>query len=1058
MKSYLSLIIFIFVVIVAVANAADGMYLEVMTDEATIKFKEEEFDASGGILFKYDDIKIKAFKIKKVKDKNVVIAQNKVIFQQGDKTVECDEIEVNLDTKEAIIKDGGTMMDKIYYGGEMFDAKFPDIAVVRNAYFSTCNLEDPHYHFEAKKIEFYPGRKIVAYNTFLYIGNIKTIWLPMYVSSVKSDGQRATLFPKFGSSEEEGNYVIWGLEYELNKKYLKGFSDLEWSAKKGFIINQWSNDYEISENNNGNLSLKKYLIPKNGADKEYDFVWTHKIKTKADSQEKDEPWKLSDIKKPSLAYTKFKKMFKEGNWDLFYENQTTNLLKDSDGNPIENSGKNKLKKYEVKGTQKIGEDLSVSANVLWSDSEVLKNIINNEDSNQNGTDNDILKSQTDNEIYKKFNITKDNKDYKIAVDYDKTTDLDPGWQNDDYSYKDNQKLELQLKRYKIRFNYSDSDRDVFKTKAGNSYKKIIDYDYKKDYTYTLELGDYNIFDTKFFYGLNYKRVEKDYLKRKYINEQLDVDYDKYVYGVDYVKDEDESINTKYTEYGARFGNSEVPLWLAGKMNLAYKYNRADFDTGEALDKHIIKSAVTTDVFDNTNNEAGKFDLVIKNEIPSSYSFAKTANGIRPSESNFPDKTLEIGDLLTFNLGNTNNSYKINFTRSDLDDTNIKSGDGMSHALRFGVDKDSLELSFNNNNTYFTDESKKSENVSGKIEYRGNNKIYSYSRTESRYYDEKTGDTTSNNIKDSYNYTKGKLTLTYNRTKYNTGTVSNLIYTEVTKTITDEYLARYEKQKEYIKSVLETRYSQGYDYFNSKKADGVLSFTFEYDDKSYQKEQKKEEEVKKGVAVNNTLVLTEEELIKAQEIFSQNKNKDKFDLKGIGQEKKVQELDKSKNYQLSISTTIDRDYADKNGISFLDSKAFKKLDGKFRYKYSTLIDWDGGITLAKSVGGGTLSDKKYNTGIQLQIGPDTEYKWWVGYKINYTEKENGTDLSRITAEKYFIKKQLHCTMLEINYERNWLDSKSKFENKFGLVFSIVAFPEKGIGIKYEDGMPGFEAGM
>jgi lipopolysaccharide assembly outer membrane protein LptD (OstA) len=167
MKSYLSLIIFIFVVIVAVANAADGMYLEVMTDEATIKFKEEEFDASGGILFKYDDIKIKAFKIKKVKDKNVVIAKNKVIFQQGDKTVECDEIEVNLDTKEAIIKDGGTMMDKIYYGGEMFDAKFPDIAVVRNAYFSTCNLEDPHYHFEAKKIEFYPGRKIVAYNTFI---------------------------------------------------------------------------------------------------------------------------------------------------------------------------------------------------------------------------------------------------------------------------------------------------------------------------------------------------------------------------------------------------------------------------------------------------------------------------------------------------------------------------------------------------------------------------------------------------------------------------------------------------------------------------------------------------------------------------------------------------------------------------------------------------------------------------------------------------------------------------------------------------------------------------
>lgn len=89
-------------------------------------------------------------------------------------------------------------------------------------------------------------------------------------------------------------------------------------------------------------------------------------------------------------------------------------------------------------------------------------------------------------------------DYRLTIDYDKREDLDPGRKGDEYSYIDSQKLELNLKRYKLKFNYSDSDRDVYKSKTGDIYTTIKDYDYKKDYNYSLVLGDYSIFNTGFF--------------------------------------------------------------------------------------------------------------------------------------------------------------------------------------------------------------------------------------------------------------------------------------------------------------------------------------------------------------------------------------------------------------------------------------------------------------------------------------------------------------------------------------------------------------------------------
>lgn len=1070
MKRHFKLLILLFIMISSMSLSAEGsgIFLEVMTDDATIKFQEEEFEANGGILFQYEDIKIKAFKIKKVKEKNVVIAYEKVIFQQGDKTVECDEVEVNLDTKEAVIKNGGTVMDNIFYGGQIFQAKFPDIAVVRNAGFTTCNKVDPHYHFVAKKIEFYPGRKIIAYNTFLYIGNQKVMWLPFYVSSVKTDGQRATLFPKFGSDEEKGMYVIWGLEYDFNK-YMKGYMDLQYSKKKGYYINTWSNDYEVNKENNGNLTLKEYRITTNSDKKEWDFVWSHKT---------DSPGAK-------------RKYIKESKWNFYISDKTTNLLKDSDGNQIPitetTSKRSTLRKYEFDGSQKLFDDMTLTTAVKWTDSDIIKQVIAAEDETTNGDDSGIASSETDNEIYKKITLSKDNALYGISGSYENTQDLDPGRKGDYYSYKDNRGASLQLKKYKVNLSYLDTNGDTYQSKTGDAYTTIPDYKYKIDKNYTLTLGDYKILNSDFYYGGSYKAVEKNYYRYNY----KDLSTGELAANP---KDEDDSIESKYSEITGKFGNSAIPLWIAGKMNLSYEYGKRQFaetknaagetEGGEELDNHRVSSALTTDIFDNSKNEAGSFDLVIKNEIPFTYSFAKGEAPKTESEilskkgsSQFPDRVINIGDTVYFNLGNTTNSYTTTYEKRYYGEKDLDKSDYLSGNLKLAVLDESININANNTKSYYEGlytgaeyrnydkkGNKKDDSFNSGLEYRKGGKTWSFNRTESKGYTEATSIKDSENIVNTFKFSTKNTSVTYKNTKYMTGTETNGVFSKSTDKDLDYFGISHSNVKELLKKTVEATYEQGNNKGTSSpgKTDGVLSLKMRYEDTSGNKkiEEKKAEDKK---IENKNFALSEEEVKKALEILDKEKQSGKFDLKGLGREKEMQTLDMSKVYELTLSLTSDRQYLDKKGFGFSNyEKSLKNTQMRYTIKYTTWFNWTGGISLERDEGGASLETKKYDSELQLQLGQTGKEKliWWIGYDTNYTDSYNGEKVGKFTNQKIYLKKQVtDCTTLEVNYKRTLDDITSDdYDTSYGIAFSINAFPEKGLELNYENEKIGFGAGM
>lgn len=536
---------------------SDDMTIEAVAEEASISFENEEFSAKGGLKAQYEDVKIQANKIKKVKDKNIIIAYDKILFSQQDQNVEAEELRLRLDDKTAIIKDGksytkvsGTAQaphDRLYYGGEKFEARFPNKAIVRNGYFSTCShilegKDKADYRLESKKIVVYVGKRVVAYNTFLYIKKIPVLWFPVYVTSLKSSVDGAPLFPRFGA-DKDGSYVIWGLDYgEEDSKYLNGSAAVKWSTKKGWVLDSWNNAYTIEKGKNAGMTSFKdtYLWPKSGYDKEWKFTHTHNYSNS---------W---------------------GKLDWEYQNNSTSSLNDDTKKYLSDKGQTEEKKvsiYKLKSNfnkvptlfppfainflnnyykdfesfAKNGE-YNIMTNVEWTDQEdVMREIGNKQD--EDGEEEVVGYSKPDRKILLEGKLDKREKNdrYEYSLYYKRLKDLNPGnTVSDNASYDKTQKYSFNLKKYKINLGYDVTDKDeyrvlntiekealrrverdpitneIIETTSGDAiyinpkYKDVETvkrYDIIKNETYRLDIGSYEIFKTGIKWNVGFNKTE-----------------------------------------------------------------------------------------------------------------------------------------------------------------------------------------------------------------------------------------------------------------------------------------------------------------------------------------------------------------------------------------------------------------------------------------------------------------------------------------------------------------------------------------------------------------------
>lgn len=165
----------------------------------------------GDAEIKYDDVTLKADYMVVDMDKNEVTATytldslgnpvGKPFFTQGNEEMTCDSIRYNFDTKRGLIYEVRTQQGEGYIHMSKSKRQANEYIHLKGGKYTTCNLEDPHFHFELSKAIIVPEKRIVTGPMNLWLQGVPTpLGLPFGYFPNSEEKKKGLLFPTYGQN------------------------------------------------------------------------------------------------------------------------------------------------------------------------------------------------------------------------------------------------------------------------------------------------------------------------------------------------------------------------------------------------------------------------------------------------------------------------------------------------------------------------------------------------------------------------------------------------------------------------------------------------------------------------------------------------------------------------------------------------------------------------------------------------------------------------------------------------------------------------------------------
>ncbi|MFH1238598.1 MAG: hypothetical protein V1653_00635 [bacterium] len=161
---------------------------------------------------------------------NDIHIQGNVVVTDKTGEIKGDNIVYNIKTKKGRLGNSTSYSNPWYIRGKEVQSVSDKQAIIRQGYFTTCELAEPHYRFQASKISVYLQDKIIAYNVFLYIGRVPIFYFPVFWQNLK--GTKYDLDVKVGYSDVEGTFAKVRFGYPLTAN-LYGRIYLDYMSMKG---------------------------------------------------------------------------------------------------------------------------------------------------------------------------------------------------------------------------------------------------------------------------------------------------------------------------------------------------------------------------------------------------------------------------------------------------------------------------------------------------------------------------------------------------------------------------------------------------------------------------------------------------------------------------------------------------------------------------------------------------------------------------------------------------------------------------------------------------------
>ncbi|MBN2057634.1 MAG: LPS-assembly protein LptD [Candidatus Saganbacteria bacterium] len=230
--------------------------ITINADNVIFDRENERVQAAGSVEVKYRGVTITGNSIVYNTKLSRAWADNGFVLTYGDVTIEGRTLDYNVKTRSGTATD----IDFEYQGIEM-TGKRVELSLerfkLRDASFSTCNIEPPHYRVTASEIIFYPEHGwLVAYWGYFWLGPLPVVPMPTYIYDMlaaERDRRNIPPFPEFGSNDEDGTYLNERLAWHVQRE-LSGSYSITYATKKGLGAGIEA-DYIFDGDSRGNARL-----------------------------------------------------------------------------------------------------------------------------------------------------------------------------------------------------------------------------------------------------------------------------------------------------------------------------------------------------------------------------------------------------------------------------------------------------------------------------------------------------------------------------------------------------------------------------------------------------------------------------------------------------------------------------------------------------------------------------------------------------------------------------------------------------------------------------------
>ena len=164
-----------------------------------------------------------------------MMAWGNVTLREGEDVLECERLELNLDTRLGKIYQARFFLKEQNFrvSGEEAEKLGENRYRIRNGSFTTCDAKRPPWKFSAKELDMtVEGFGIVKESVF-YVQDVPALYLPAGIFPVKRERQSGFLIPKVGYSNKHGMEAKGSFFWALRKD-MDATLSLEYLGDRGF--------------------------------------------------------------------------------------------------------------------------------------------------------------------------------------------------------------------------------------------------------------------------------------------------------------------------------------------------------------------------------------------------------------------------------------------------------------------------------------------------------------------------------------------------------------------------------------------------------------------------------------------------------------------------------------------------------------------------------------------------------------------------------------------------------------------------------------------------------